>query len=421
MQHSVREVELDNGARGLVVHVPGVDVVRLLLEFRAGIDLGDWQKFELPHVLEHLMFTNETYPRPRQFSREVERNGAYHNALTDDDSLAYEYECANFEIERIAKLAAIQMTEPTFPEREFQTELGNVAEEIKGFISNPARSAAYNLCRAQIGAPSHEERIEQLDSITIDDLRRWYRYTHRAGNLRFIVAGDVDFDTKVLPHLNVSLPAGDRLDLPGIVCQHVPEPIVEPRDMPQMYYFIGSSLGRPMSYREVVAARVATNILSAGFSSTLLGKAREKGLAYGLDMSAGYDMHETSWSFRGLVSPDHAKDFFDLARREIDKVQAGRISKRQFEATKRLMRGDRARSYQKVSDFVGYYDSYFTVGYEEFNEFNRILDEVTIPEVVEKFNELFSEGRWGMSLLGAVDDETARKYHQQLAPLWQTD
>lgn len=421
MQHSVREVELDNGARGLVIHVPGVDVVRLLLEFRAGFDLGDWSKYELPHVMEHLMFTNETYPKPRQFSREVEKFGAYNNAQTNPYSLEYDYECADFEAERIAKLAAIQIAEPTFPEGEFKTEVGNVAEELRGDISNPAQSNSYNLYRSQYGVPTFQERIEQLESMTVEGLREWHRRTHTAGNMRFIVAGDIDFDAQILPHLEADLPAGKRETLPRIPSQHIPEPIVEPRDVPQVYYMVGSMLGRSFSYREMVTARVATCILSAGFSSTLFGKAREKGLVYGLGMNVYRDSHESDWSFRGLVSPDHAKDFFDLARREIDKVQAGRISKRQFEATKRLMRGDRARSYQKVSDFVGYYDSYFTLGYEEFNEFNRILDEVTIPEVVEKFNELFSEGRWGMSLLGAVDDETARKYHQQLAPLWQTD
>ena len=71
MKHTLKEIELNNGAKGLLIHVPGVEVVRILAEFRAGFDLNSWDKYELPHVVEHMMFTNETYPAPRQSSWSV--------------------------------------------------------------------------------------------------------------------------------------------------------------------------------------------------------------------------------------------------------------------------------------------------------------------------------------------------------------
>lgn len=418
MRHSLREVRLDNGTQGLVVHIPGVEVVRMLVEFRAGFYLGDWSKFELPHVMEHMMFTNQTYPKPNQFSRQVEKNGAYYNAYTNNTSIEYEYECAAFEAERIAKLINIQVTQPTFPEKEFKTELGNVVEELNNDISSHDKSTVLNLESARTGMPQQTECIEQLNRITTDNLRDFYRRTHRPGNMRFIVAGDIDFDTKVLPHLDIRPGGGERLQVPAVPAKGLTQPVSEERDIPQMYYFIESNLDYPLPYRELVAARFASNILGAGFSSTLLGKAREKGLVYDLNMGVGQDLQETNWCFSGMVTPDHAQTYFELATQEIGKVQAGRISKRQFEATRRLMRGDRARKYQKVSNFVGYYSEYFTLGYTDFNEYNRILDDITTEEVVESFNRLFSEQRWGMSLLGAVDDEAAARYYEQVASLW---
>ncbi|MEX0934387.1 MAG: insulinase family protein, partial [Candidatus Saccharimonadales bacterium] len=109
MKHTVKEITLNNGAKGLLINMPGSLVVRMLVEFRAGFDLGSHDKYELPHVAEHMMFTNKVYPRPRDFSREIEKNGAINNAFTNPTSLKYFYECANFEADRIADLLAIQI------------------------------------------------------------------------------------------------------------------------------------------------------------------------------------------------------------------------------------------------------------------------------------------------------------------------
>lgn len=418
MKHTVRHVELDNGAKGLVIHAPGVEVVRILTEFHAGFDFADHDKYELPHVMEHTMFTNKTYPKPRQFSQAVEKNGAFNNAYTNGTSLEYEYECAAFEAERIADLIAIQLTEPIFPAKEVKTELGNVAEELSNNISSPSSAVADNLRVAATGVPSLVKRRDQLSSITDQDLHDWFKRTHTAKNMRFIVAGDIDFDQKILPKLELDLPAGERLEEPHVPASYVPEPVVESRDIPQAYYLFFSNLGRKVDYREIIAARIIVELLSNGFSSTLWGGAREKGLVYGFGMGAGGDNYETTWRFGGAVSPENAEEFFRMAEKEIGKAQKGEVSQKQFEATKTLMRGERARQYQRVSNLVNFYDMFFTIGFQEFDEYERLLDEIDMEEAVAAFNNLFQDQTWGASFVGNVDDQKAAKYRQILAPLW---
>ncbi len=419
MRHTIKELKLDNGAEGLIVHVPGVDVVRILVEFRAGFDLNSWEKYELPHVMEHMMFTNKTYPKPRQFSREIEKNGAFNNAYTSSTSLEYDYECADFEAQRITELVALQISEPTFPEGELATELGNVAEELNGNISDPGRTAQYNLFVAASGAPTLQTRIDQLADITTQDLKAHYKKTHTPGNMRFVLAGDTDFDG-LSQALNVkSLPKGaTRLELPYIPTRHLQEPVVEFRDIPQIYYSLFSIHKARFSYRELIAARIISSLLTDGFSSTLYGAAREKGLAYGLSMGISTDENEASLHFAGAVSPDHAKEYFDLAHKEIEKVITSRVDDAQFEATKVSLRGQRARQYQKVSNLVGYYDSYFTIGYNRFEYYEQLLDEITKEEAIETFKRLLGGNCWGMSLVGNTSKKEAKDYHQQLAPLF---
>ncbi len=50
MKHTVSELVLDNGARGLLVHIPEATVMSFQFNFRAGEYLVDREKWETPHI-----------------------------------------------------------------------------------------------------------------------------------------------------------------------------------------------------------------------------------------------------------------------------------------------------------------------------------------------------------------------------------
>ena len=54
MIHKVHEVSLDNGAKGLFIHIPDASVMSFEINFRAGEYLVDRKKSETPHIMEHL-------------------------------------------------------------------------------------------------------------------------------------------------------------------------------------------------------------------------------------------------------------------------------------------------------------------------------------------------------------------------------
>src|SRR5688572_3444368 len=99
MKHVVEEVVLNNGSRGLLIHVPNATVMSYDFEFRAGYDYSVNQElYETPHIMEHMVLgANKKYPDARGFSAEFEKNGAYHNAFTSSISLKYVADCADFE------------------------------------------------------------------------------------------------------------------------------------------------------------------------------------------------------------------------------------------------------------------------------------------------------------------------------------
>ncbi len=418
MEHSVEEVELKGGIKGLLVKTPGARVVNFLVEFRAGFDLADESKYELPHVMEHAMFTSKTFPRPRQFSKEVEKNGAYNNAYTYEYSLEYDYACAEFEAIRIADLIAVQLTEPIFPAAELKTEIANIREELSNMIGDHQSFCRENLYSEATGRPSLEQRIIQLPTIGTPDLEDFYKRTHSSGNMRFVIAGDTDFKP-ILQRLSLGLPVGERLNIPHKKTHHLSEPITVKRAADQIYYSAYSVLEKRLSYRKLTAARIIRNLLTNGFSSTLFGLVRERGLAYSLGMGVDRGLYDSGWRLGGAVTETNCRKLFKLIAAEMKKARDGRFSQKQFESTKKLMLGQRAISYQRIDQLVRYYADYFeTDRFEQFDTVDNYIIDISKTEATAAFNELFKESRWGVGLVGPIGPPLAQELQGSLAEIW---
>ena len=191
MRHIVHEVRLKNGAKGLLVHIPNASVMTFDVNFRAGEYLVEPEKWEVPHLMEHVLLgANELIPRARDFQAELEKNGAYNNATTGVYDINYEAECADFEWDRVLGLLLVAIAKPLFLEEEFEAEFGNVQEEMAARSNNHFRRLSLEM-RQALGliAKTDIERLEIMSNVTVDDVREHYKHTHTSPNMRFVVAG----------------------------------------------------------------------------------------------------------------------------------------------------------------------------------------------------------------------------------------
>src|SRR5690349_12557459 len=118
MKHTVHEIALKNGSRGLIIDVPGAQVMSTQFHFRAGYRfVRDKSIYETAHIMEHMAFgQSRSFKDAQAYEAEFTKNGAYHNAHTSDNTLAYVAECADFEWERILDLQRVAVCEPRFSE-----------------------------------------------------------------------------------------------------------------------------------------------------------------------------------------------------------------------------------------------------------------------------------------------------------------
>lgn len=425
MKHSVEEVILQNGSKGLLVHVPDATVLDVYINFRAGEYLVERDKWEAPHLMEHVLLgANDIYPRARDFQAEVEKNGAYSNASTDVYDIIYETECADFEWERVFKLLTLAIERPLFLQEEFEAEFGNVREELAARANNHYRQLGANTRKAYgLVAETDRERLELMNNVTLDDVREHYRRTHTTDNMRFVIAGNIGKRKGTILQMleAIDLPRGERFAMPDEIVTLPQRPVCIPNDtVDTIYFYIDSFMNRRLEEDEVDALGLVNAILTETLYSKILGTARERGLVYG--MNSGYQQIKLSsnlW-FGSQVSVSNAPALFDIVIEQLGNVFRGELAEADIQAAQAYSIGRFQRSAQTVASTAqGYTGRYFFDEYiDDYYKIPERIKAVTKQSIVEVTRAMFADGIGGLGVYGKTTPELAEQLNEQLSVLW---
>lgn len=427
MQHSVTELTLSNGAKGLLIHIPTATVMYSEFSFRAGEYLVDRKKWETPHIMEHMVLgANELVPKARQFQAEFEKNGAYSNASTSSYDISYEAECADFEWDRILDLLKIAITKPLFLPEEFDAEFGNVREELNSRSNNHFRNLSLGM-RKEFGfyALTDKERLKLMNNVTIEDIRNHFVRTHTTQNLRFVIAGKLPIKRRKLIRSlleDMELPRGtERSELPNEEPKTFTRPLyIHNSSVKNMYFYMDTFLNRRMRDPEQDALNLVNDMLTATLYSRILGTAREKGLVYGMSSGVNQTKLASNWWFGSQVMPKNAEPLFDIIRAELQAVFEGKISEEDTQAAKQYALGRFQRSGQTVAGVaIGYGNRYFFD--DEIDDYYKMPERiraVSRGRIVSITQSMFHDNIWGVGVLGSVGKDFTEQLAGQIAPLW---
>lgn len=427
MKHVVTEVTLKNGAKGLLIHVPDASVMSFELNFRAGEYLVKGEKWEAPHLMEHILLgANKRYPKARLFQAEIDKNGAYSNASTGVYDITYEAECADFEWDRILDLLLVAISQPLFLEEEFKAEFGNVREELEARSNNHFRHLSLAL-RQHYGfmAKTDQERLKLMENVKLDDVRAHYEKTHTSTNLRFVIAGNLT--PKRREELEgmleaMELPKGSgRIDLPDETPKHRAKPVyIYNKSVKNLYFYVDSFMNRRLSEPETDALGLVNTMLTETLYSKILGTARERGLVYGMSSGYGQTKDSSNWWFGAQVSRQNAPALFEIMVNELRNVFNGEIADADIEAAKAYSLGRFQRSAQTVAGTAGGYSGryFFDEIIDDYYQVPQRIKAITKDQIVAVSRDLFSDNIWGMGVLSNCDEEFAHELRKQIIPLW---
>ncbi len=427
MKHIVTEVELENGARGLLIHIPGASVMSYEISFRAGEFLVDENKWEAPHLMEHILLgANEQYPRTRDFQSEFEKNGAYSNASTGTYDITYEAECADFEWDRILQLLLLSISKPLFLADEFLAEFGNVTEELTSRSNNHFRHLCLAL-RNQYGfkVKTDQERLELMYNVTVNDIVQHYKNTHTTSNLRFVFAGKLTaVRKKKIEKLmsTIALPEGDgRKVIPPEIPKRLNRPLYIVNDtIDNLYFYLDTFTKHALSDKHIDSLSLLNSMLTETYYSRILGAARERGLVYHLSSGVGNFSHAANWWFAAQILPQNISELYDIIVSEIQDVLAGNITSKEMRAAKQYALGKHQRSGQTVSGILSAYSNryFFDEVIEDHYQVPRRIRAINRDLIVDAAQEMFADNVWGLGVLGVSSKQSLDALRKQLSVLW---
>ena len=428
MRHTVEEVRLKNGARGLLVNVPDATVMSFQFQFRAGSRYTrSAEIYETAHIMEHMAFgANARFSSEHEFEAEFTKNGAYHNASTSDMGMSYVADCADFEWSRILDLQLLSIGEPRFNETEFLAEKGNVRNELTGYLNNNAR-LLWPKIQQVLGEKvlTYEQRLKTIDNIKLEDIAEHHARTHTTDNLRFVIAGKIDDErkTEIIDRLeNLPLRRGERFELIADELVSPSEPVYIHRpDLKNISFGASIVIPRQLSSTEMDTMYALSHILTGTMHSRIFGQARKRGLAYGVYSGASRGLDSSSWDFEGQTNFDTAKPLFELIVKELKRILAEDLSEEELEAMKSYALGNFQMSGQTVGSTAGFYAGryFWDGGIRDHKKQPEFIRQISREKIFALAKEFVENGVWVLGAVSGGTEEQIKELNAEFSILFE--
>jgi zinc protease len=341
----VQEVVLENGLKVLLLENHKSPLVTFQVWYRVGSRNEITGKSGLSHFLEHMLFKGTNKIAPEEYSRIIAKNGGRSNAFTSSDMTVYFATMSRDKIGVEIEMEADRMTNALLNGTFFDAEKKVIMEERRlrtednpsaalGEVTGAASYMAHPYRRPVIGWMS------DIENLTREDLRRYYRRYYSPNNAFLVVVGD--FSTPdILAKIRTHFGPIPRSSNPPKVTTVEPTQRGERRvvlkkeaELPYLlaYYHV-PNIKHPDSY----ALDLLSVILSAGRSSRLY-----QDLVYrkriARSVSADYDglaIDPTIFSFSAQIMPD--KDPAEVEKAiyaNVEKLRSEPVTDKELEKAK---------------------------------------------------------------------------------------
>jgi zinc protease len=193
----VEQFKLDNGLTVIVKPDRRAPTAVHMLWVRVGgMDEVDGTS-GVAHALEHMMFRGTRDVKPGEFSRRVAALGGRENAFTNRDNTGFFQQIPAGKLEEVIRLEADRFAHNQWPDDEFRREIEVVKEERRLRTEDSPRGLLWEALNAAVFEASPYRRpvvgwMSDIEAMTAQDVREFYRQWYVPANAAVVVAGDVD-------------------------------------------------------------------------------------------------------------------------------------------------------------------------------------------------------------------------------------
>lgn len=346
---SVTDVTLDNGMRVVVKEDHRAPIVVSQVWYRAGsMDEHDGAT-GVAHVLEHMMFKGTEKVPEGEFSKRIAAAGGRENAFTNRDATVYFQQLQKDRLPLAFELEADRMANLQLKDESFAKEIQVVMEERRLRTEDNPQAVVYEQLMS-MAYQTHPYRrpvigwMDDLQNMSAEDARDWYRRWYAPNNATLVVAGDVNPQEVIAlakrefgPLAGKPLPSRKPQDEPA---QRGEKRMVVKVPAKQPYLLMAYHAPRLVDAEKDVmpwALQVLAGVLN-GNDAARLNKRLVKEQRIAVEVSAGYDginRGPGAFLFDGTPSPGKSAAELEKAiKAEIRRIQEEGVSQDELDRVK---------------------------------------------------------------------------------------
>lgn len=336
---AIQEFKLDNGLKLIVQEDHRSPVVVSQVWYRAGSLDEVNGKTGVAHVLEHMMFKGTKQVPAGQFSRMIAAAGGKENAFTSTDYTCYFQQLEKSHLPLSFKLEADRMANLQLTDEEFAKEIKVVMEERRWRTDDKPQSKVNEAFQGALYRAHPYSRpvigfMNDLENMTAEDAREWYRNWYAPNNATLVVVGDVKAEEVyklAKQHFGKLKPKVLPVRKPQVEPEQLGERRVVVKAPAKLPYLLMGyhvpPLVTPQTDWEPYALEVLAGVLSGNPAARLNQRlVRESQLA--IDASAGYDlMSRGRQSLFALdATPSEGKTVAELEAALLQQIEEIKVS-----------------------------------------------------------------------------------------------
>lgn len=198
----VQRHELRNGLQILTLEDHTLPVISYYTFFKVGSRDEAIGQTGISHLFEHMMFNGARRYGPKEFDQMMESGGGYANAYTTEDMTVYYEHFPTGELELIIDMESDRMAHLALTEKSLASERAIVKEERRIQIDNSVSGQVFELLHS-LAYTAHPYRwpvlgwMADLDAITLEDCRAYFRTHYAPDNAVIVLAGDFETEKAV--------------------------------------------------------------------------------------------------------------------------------------------------------------------------------------------------------------------------------
>lgn len=406
---------LKNGLRIMAVPIKGAPSVTVMSLIEAGSKYENKQNNGISHFLEHMCFKGtKKRVKAGDIAKEFDSLGAQNNAFTGPEVTGYWGKAHRKHTEKMLDIIADMYLNPTFPEKDLETEKGVIVEEINMYEDLPQILVNEVFDKLLYGDQPAGWSVagtrENVRSFNRNDFVNYRKEHYVASATTIVVAGDIDFkDIFKKAEKNFSgIPEGKKTGKKKVIeKQAKPAVSVKFKETDQTHLVLGVRAFNLYDKRMPIL-NLLSSVLGRGMSSRLFQKMRDQlGICYYvrshienltdhgyMAISAGVDSGRVEEGIKGILE-------------EMKKIRDEKVSEEELRKVKDLVIGRMylgLESSDTLANFYGFQEI-FKQKIKTPKDIEKEIEKVTASDIQKVAKEIITNRNLNLAIVGKYKDE----------------